>query len=46
MIFVPQRNGSYSLVALTEDLAGVAGRNGSTPATFVFNSFHRSRYGI
>lgn len=38
MIFVPQRIGS-PLVALTEDLAGVAGRNGSAPAIFVFNSF-------
>lgn len=37
MIFVPQRIGS-PLVALTEDLAGVAGRIGSAPATS-FNSF-------
>lgn len=46
MIFVPQRIGS-PLVALTEDLAGVAGRIGSAPAIFVLNSFlHEARYGI
>lgn len=30
----PQRNGSSSLVALADDLAGEAGRTGSSPAVF------------